>query len=69
MESKPFNAAFEVLHQPEVDEAMQEAHQDHLLAIESEVWQNLQDGIDGGWLTQTEADTYYAEWMRTYRGR
>lgn len=48
------------------DEVTAEANADHQRTIEAEVWSALQEGIDGGWVTQAEAEDRFMTWHQTY---
>ena len=52
--------------QPTEDEYKVGEATDRKAAIEGEVWAALESGIEGGWVTNDEAEERLAEWRDKY---
>lgn len=39
---------------------------DHLMALEGEVWDEMQASVEGGWRTQEQAEAEFIKWRNAY---
>lgn len=61
-----YEKAYEALHQPDVDEIMQENFIEKQRGIIDDIIDQLRESVEGGFMTQAEADHIADEWLRRW---
>ncbi len=61
-----YEKAYEALHQPDVDEIMEQNFTEKQRTILDDIRQQLEESVKEGYMTKIEADHIADEWLRRW---
>jgi hypothetical protein len=62
--SKSYDNAFEFLNHAQ--EIIQDGFDEQVRKVQEDMSEGLREAVEGGWMTQDEADAYEYEWMQKW---